>query len=101
MNFNQQVWNICKKVPYDKVITYKQIALQLNSKAYRAIGNALNKNRDVTVPCHRIINSDSRIDGFAFRIKNKIKLLESGRIKIKNNRVINFESKWLDFNGKV
>jgi methylated-DNA-[protein]-cysteine S-methyltransferase len=32
------------KVPKGKVTTYKALANKLNSKAYQAVGNAMNKN---------------------------------------------------------
>ncbi len=92
MSFNERVWNICKKIPKGKVSTYKQIAKVLDSKAYRAVGNALNKNPYAPkVPCHRIVNNNGKVGGFAKGIKSKIKLLEKEGIKIKNNKVINFE----------
>jgi len=92
MNFNQKVWAIAKKVPKGKVTTYKIIAEKLKTKAYRAVGNALNKNPYAPiVPCHRVVNSDGRIGGFATGAKNKIKLLQKEGIKIKNNKIENFK----------
>ena len=44
MNFNQRVWNLCKRIPKGKVTTYKLISEKLGTKAYRAVGNALRKN---------------------------------------------------------
>lgn len=44
MKFNERVWDIVKKIPKGKVTTYKEIAKAMNTKAYQAIGNALNKN---------------------------------------------------------
>ncbi len=91
-NFNQRVWNICKKIPKGKVSTYGEIARALNSKAYRAVGNALNKNPYApVVPCHRVIGSNGKLVGFADGLKAKKKLLEKEGIKIKNNKVVNFE----------
>jgi len=92
MNFNERVWNICKKIPKGKISTYKILAIKLNTKAYRAVGNALNKNPYAPkVPCHRIINSNGNIGGFAKGLKAKIKLLKKEGIKIKNKKVIDFE----------
>ena len=39
MNFNDKCYKIVKKIPKGKVISYKQIAEQLNCKSYRAIEN--------------------------------------------------------------
>lgn len=91
MNFNEKVYNLCKKIPKGKISTYGEIARKLNTKAYRAVGNALNKNPYKNVPCHRIVGNSSHLTGFASGLKNKAKLLEKEGIKIKNNKVINLE----------
>lgn len=92
MNFNQKVWDICKKIPKGKVSTYKEIAKALNTKAYRAVGNGLNKNPYAPkVPCHRVVNSKGELHGFAHGLKAKKRLLEKEGIKIKKNKVVNFE----------
>ena len=44
MKFSDRVYKIIKKIPKGKVSTYKAVAEALNSKAYRAVGTALNKN---------------------------------------------------------
>lgn len=87
MRFNQRVYDLTKKIPKGKVSTYKIIAQQLNSKAYRAVGNALNKNNSKLIPCHRIIQSDSYVGRFNKGIKNKIKLLKKEGVKMKNNKI--------------
>ena len=86
--FQDKVYELCSKVPKGKVTTYKSIAEAMGTKAYRAVGQALNKNPYAPkVPCHRVISSDSSLGGFATGIKNKVKLLKKEGIKIKNNRV--------------
>jgi len=88
MKFNQKVYKICQKIPREKVSTYKEIANKLNSKSYRAVGNALNKNPYAPkVPCHRVINSNGNVGGFASRTKIKIKLLKQEGIEINNSKV--------------
>ena len=92
MKFNEKVYKLCKKIPKGKVSTYKLVAEALNTKAYRAVGNALNKNPySPVVPCHRIVNSQGYLHGFAFGLNNKRILLEREGIKIKNNKVIDFK----------
>ena len=92
MNFNEKVYKLCKKIPKGKISTYKIIANKLNTKAYRAVGNALNKNPYAPiVPCHRVINSRGHLHGFASGLKNKRILLEKEGIKIKDNKVLDFE----------
>ena len=88
MNFSERVYAITKKVPRGKVTTYKEIAHALNCKAYRAVGNALNRNPYAPiVPCHRIVSSTGFIGGFASGTRNKTKLLRKEGVKIKNNKI--------------
>ena len=93
MIFNQRVYNVCKRIPKGKVSTYKIIARKLGTKAYRAVGNALNKNPYAPiVPCHRVVNSDGRVGGFAKGTKAKIRMLDKEGIKIKNGKVTDFRN---------
>lgn len=92
MSFSDGVYELASKIPEGKVSTYKEIAEKLGSRAYRAVGNALNKNPYAPkVPCHRIVNSDGRIGGFATGSRDKIKLLEKEGVKVKEGRIIDFE----------
>ena len=90
MNFNEKVYNLCKKIPRGKISTYKILGNKLNTNAYRAVGQALNKNPYKSVPCHRIIGSNADLVGFATGLKNKARLLRKEGIKIKNNKVLDF-----------
>ena len=91
MRFADKVYKAVKKIPKGKVSTYKNVAEALGCKAYRAVGNALNKNPYAPiVPCHRIVCSDGSIGGFARGVKEKIRLLEKEGIKIRNNSLLNF-----------
>lgn len=64
----------------------------MGSKAYRAVGNALNKNPFAPkVPCHRVVSSDGSIGGFASGAMKKIELLKSEGIKVKGGKIQDFE----------
>ena len=87
-SFNEKCYQVLRKIPKREVTPYKALANKLNTKAYRAVGNAMNKNPNApNTPCHRVINSNGNLGGFATGIKNKIKLLKSEGIKIKNNKI--------------
>jgi len=87
-SFNERCYQLLKKVPKGKVTTYKALAKALNTKAYRAVGNAMNRNPYAPqVPCHRVINADGKLGGFASGINDKIKLLKSEGVEIKNNQI--------------
>jgi len=83
-----------KHVPAGKVISYKNLAILIgNPRASRAVGNAMNKNPFAPqIPCHRVVKSDGNIGGFSASINLKIKLLEKEGIKVKNNKIVDFDS---------
>ena len=87
-NFNEKCYALLKKVPRGKVVTYKEIARKLRSKGYRAVGNAMNNNKDlINIHCYRVVKSDGTIGGYAKGIKKKIELLKKDGIEITNNRI--------------
>ena len=86
--FQRMVYEKTKRVPMGRVSTYQAIARAIGKPgAYRAVGNALNKNPTVEVPCHRVVRSDMRIGGFAKGQSLKKKLLEMEGVKIENDKV--------------
>jgi len=98
-NFYEKVFELCRKVPKGKVISYKAIAEKLGTKAYRAVGTAMNKNPygilkckgKNMVPCHRVVGISGNLVGFAHGLKKKAELLRREGIKIKNNKIENFD----------
>lgn len=87
MSFQKRVFEVVKKIPKGKVLTYKQIAERAGSpKAYRSVGNILNKNRNPKIPCHRVILSSGLVGGFAKGAKKKVRLLKDEGLKIKGDR---------------
>ena len=76
-SFKEKIHAIVKKIPAGKTLTYKQVAaLAGRPRAYRAVGNILNKNYDPTIPCHRVVRSDGKMGGYNRGVKNKIKILK-------------------------
>ena len=96
--FYEEVYKICRKVPKGKVTTYKALSEKLGSKAYRAVGTAMNKNPygilnckgKNMVPCHRVVGSSGNLVGFAHGLKKKAELLKKEGIKVKNNKIVDF-----------
>jgi O-6-methylguanine DNA methyltransferase len=77
MTFTEKVYAVVKTIPKGSVLTYKQVAQKTgNPKAYRAVGNILNKNYDPKIPCHRVIRSDGRTGGYNRGEKVKAKRLK-------------------------
>lgn len=53
--FQQRVWKALQGIPYGELLTYGQLAKQLNTSP-RAIGNACRANPiPIIIPCHRIV----------------------------------------------
>ena len=125
-SFSEKCYTLLRKVPRGRITTYREIAHALNCKSYRAVGTAMNKNpygypatligskeksrRSAVrgdskrtsgfffVPCHRVVKADGRIGKFASGTKNKIKVLKKEGIKIKNNKIVDFEKYLYKFN---
>jgi methylated-DNA-[protein]-cysteine S-methyltransferase len=92
MNFNQKCYKLLSQIPEGKISTYKEIANVLNTKAYRAVGNAMAKNPNpIIVPCHRVINNNGFIGGYALGIDKKISLLKNEGITIRKRKVVDFK----------
>lgn len=76
--FQKKVWTELREIPYGTTATYKDIATAIGAdKAYRAVGNANNKNKiGIVIPCHRVIGSDGSLTGYAGGIEVKRFLIE-------------------------
>lgn len=86
--FEGKVLGAVMRIPRGKVSTYKKLAEALNSKAYRAVGNALNKNKKpILIPCHRVVKSNGEIGGYSRGVKEKIRLLREEGVEIKDNKI--------------
>ena len=92
MTFNQRCYELLSQIPKGKIVTYKQIANTLNTKAYRAVGNAMANNPNpITVPCHRVIKSNGLIGGYAFGVNIKQNMSSFSKKK-KSNLISEFNS---------
>jgi methylated-DNA-[protein]-cysteine S-methyltransferase len=87
-SFYERCYETLRKVPKGKVTTYKEIAHALNTKAYRAVGTAMNKNPYAPkVPCHRVINSDGRLGNFGSGPKKKAQMLKEEGVEIVSGKI--------------
>jgi len=86
-----------QRIPKGRVTTYSMIAKKLNTRAYRAVGNACRKNPYAPrVPCHRVVRTDGTVGGFGGKtsgktVEKKIRLLRKENVEIKNGKITNFE----------
>jgi len=80
--FRLLVWNILRNIPYGQVITYGEIAKQLESLTQQrvsaqAVGGAVGHNPiSIVIPCHRVVGSDGSLTGYAGGIQAKVLLLQ-------------------------
>ena len=65
-DFEKKVLRCVMSIPLGQVRTYKWVARKAGKpKAYRAVGNALNKNPfPLLIPCHRVVKSNGDIGGY-------------------------------------
>jgi len=93
--FSQKVYEVVKKIPKGKVLTYQEVAkLAGNPKAFRAVGTAMKNNPDkTTIPCHRVVGSTGTMNGYAFGGEAvKITMLIKEGVPFKGTKV-DFKSK--------
>jgi len=72
MTFKEKVFDVVKKIPSGKVLTYKEVAhLAGSPKAWRAVGNILHSNYNNEIPCHRVVRADGKIGGYNRGVQQK------------------------------
>jgi methylated-DNA-[protein]-cysteine S-methyltransferase len=79
--FQKAVWKAVASINYGKTKSYKDISSMAKSpKAFRAVGNANNKNRvPIIIPCHRVIGQDGSLVGYGAGLWRKEWLLNHER----------------------
>lgn len=80
--FQEEVWDVLRRIPYGQTITYGQIAKQIAQKrglahmSAQAVGGAVGHNPiSVLVPCHRVVGTDGSLTGYAGGVERKQALL--------------------------
>ena len=100
-DFFEQVYQVVRLVPRGRVTSYGAIAECLGAKgSSRLVGYAMNKAGTVKpkVPAHRVVNRLGMLTGrHHFDTPTKMEeLLEKEKIKVKDNRVVDFEELFWD-----
>lgn len=75
--FQKRVWEELCRVPYGETRSYASIATAIGKpSAFRAVARANGANKlAIIVPCHRVINSNGSLGGYAGGITRKQQLL--------------------------
>ena len=94
-SLDQRCYELLLQIPKGKVTTYRQIAHALGTKAYRAVGQVLNRNSNlVEVPCHRVVKSNGELGGYASGSASKLELLRQEGVYVSEDGQVDL-SKYL------
>jgi len=76
-DFQLKVWESLLKIPMGKLSTYGNIAKQIgNPYASRAVGTAIGNNPIAfLIPCHRVIQSTGKFDGYHWGTTRKTAII--------------------------
>lgn len=82
-DFQNEVWDILRTIPYGQTTTYGSVARRIAEKrglarmSAQAVGGAVARNEiSLIVPCHRVVGTNGSLTGYAGGIDKKKKLLE-------------------------
>jgi len=75
--FQLRVWKELRRIPYGETRSYGKIAEAIGRpRAMRAVGRANGTNRiAILIPCHRVVNKDGSLGGYAAGSWRKQRLL--------------------------
>lgn len=80
--FQLEVWECLRKIPYGQVVAYGDIAGEIARKrgiekmSAQAVGGAVGRNPiGILVPCHRVIGKNGSLTGFGGGLWRKEELL--------------------------
>ncbi len=90
-NYFENVYDLVKKVPKGKVVTYGEIARAIgNPRMSRQVGWALHVNpKPGVIPCHRVVNRFGELSSaFAFGgVNRQAELLREEGVEVIDNKV--------------
>lgn len=78
-SFTKKVIETVKNIPKGQVLSYSEVARLAGSpRASRAVGSIMKKNKDLSVPCHRVIKSNGSFGRYSgLRGNSKSSVLRS------------------------
>lgn len=76
--FQKRVWEELKKIPFGETRSYADIATAIEKPtAFRAVAQANGANQlAIIIPCHRVINSNGELGGYAGGLTRKKWLID-------------------------
>ncbi|MEP7167253.1 MAG: MGMT family protein [Candidatus Woesebacteria bacterium] len=98
MSFREKVYELTRKIPKGKVVTYGQLAKLAGSpKAARAVGMCMRTNPDApATPCHRVVSADGSLTGYSAvgGLLKKKDMLQNEGVIFKGDKVFLPRSQW-------
>ena len=87
--FQMQVWEQLLHIPYGETWAYQDIAKRINNpNAVRAVGKANGDNNiAIVIPCHRVIGSNGKLEGYGGGIHRKEYLLKLEQKNRSDNQI--------------
>ena len=87
------------QVPRGKITTYGELSKAVGLRnGQRVVGRIMNKNPyPVIIPCHRVVNSNGQIGGYAYGPDVKTNMLNKEGIEIQNGKILDFEKRIYKF----
>jgi methylated-DNA-[protein]-cysteine S-methyltransferase len=96
--FTEKCHEKIRQIPRGKVTTYSEVAKALNTKAIRAVGSAMKKNKDIPrTPCHRVIKTNGEIGEYIHGTEEKKRILKSEGLEIEGKKIKDFKNKLYRF----
>lgn len=99
-SFFDDVFEVTKLIPKGRVTSYGAIAAYLGTKmSARMVGWAMNAaHADRKIPAHRVVNRNGQLTGkHHFETPNTMKnRLEKEGTRVKNDQVVDFETRFWD-----
>ncbi len=74
------VWKLIAEIPYGQTTSYGDIARRVGGVSAQEVGTATGRNPlSIFIPCHRVVGSTGKLNGYAGGIGRKRALLELER----------------------
>ncbi len=82
--FQKKVWEELAKIPFGETRSYSDIARAIEQpSSFRAVARANGSNQlAIIIPCHRVINADGTLSGYAGGVARKKWLIDHEREKV-------------------
>ncbi len=77
--FQKKVWQALLAIPYGQIVSYADVAAAagLGAGHGRPVGTAVGRNPiTIMVPCHRVLSSSGRLNGYTGGLERKYALLQ-------------------------